>query len=37
MHIAQRLGLCAGWEIGNCLPVTVVDDCNIADDLFIVY
>lgn len=27
----QRPGLCAGWEIANCLPVTVVDDCNIAD------
>jgi hypothetical protein len=31
----QRTGLCAGWEIEFRLPTTEVDDCNIADVLFI--
>jgi hypothetical protein len=34
-HCVQRTGLCAGWEIEFRLPVTKVDDCNIADVLFI--
>jgi len=32
---AQRAGLCAGWEIAFRLPITAVDNCNIADVLFI--
>jgi hypothetical protein len=31
----QRTGLCAGWEIEFRLLGTEVDDCNIADVLFI--
>jgi hypothetical protein len=31
----QRTGLCAGWELEFRLPVTKVDNCNIADVLFI--
>lgn len=35
LNDAQRSGLAAVWEIEFRLPVTEVDDCNIADDLFI--
>jgi hypothetical protein len=31
----QRAGLYAGWELVFRLPITEVDDCNIADVLFI--
>jgi hypothetical protein len=31
----QRTGLCEGWEIEFRLPGTAVDNCNIADVLFI--
>lgn len=32
---AQRSGLAAVWGFEICQPVTEVDDCNIADVLFI--
>jgi hypothetical protein len=35
MKCVQRTGLCAGWELAIRLLVTNVDDCNIADVLFI--
>ncbi len=34
-NCVQRTGLAAVWEIEFRLPVTEVDDCNIADVLFI--
>jgi hypothetical protein len=34
-YSSQRSGLCAGWELLFRLPVTEVDDCNIAENIFI--
>jgi hypothetical protein len=31
---AQRSRFCAGWDFELRLPITEVDDCNIADVLF---